>query len=425
VTSVSSSAETLHEESRQRRHGTGFWQKVSGLLLNEPPAGDHPAPPCTRHDGDVETLPHDADDVLAGMPSDHFAELFDPPTTLASSVGVELPPPGIDGALEPVDLAPPKQFAFAGDRVELEPITVIRREGLRVVPPLHQFEPDDDPAGALEVDLEDPDTDHLDLDDGETVTDGPMESREAASNDDLLAAIRSGRDLRASIADHAANGPTADDEPIALMPPAPVSRDGLDSAIGALRLVAVDDAARHLLPGGAPSVNLAPGIAAAVAVTRGDTPEFVDAKRCERWGITTDMAMSIATSNTPDSADIRIDTVVVQDAETIVLESRLPIAASALSWLDEVVDTALPVGALILLPNPRLMVIQPSRKRSQAVVETLTAFAREEGARSSELISSTMLINGDAGLEVIGQLGSAAGRLGIAAFIDRLTGADI
>lgn len=115
----------------------------------------------------------------------------------------------------------------------------------------------------------------------------------------------------------------------------------------------------------------------------------------------------------------------VQDAETIVLESRLPIAASALSWLDEVVDTALPIGALILLPNPRLMVIQPSRKRSQAVVDTLMAFAREEEGRNSELISSTMLINGDAGLDLIGQLGTAAGRLGIAASIERLTGADI
>ena len=198
----------------------------------------------------------------------------------------------------------------------------------------------------------------------------------------------------------------------------------LDSVIDALHVVAVSTSqARDLLPLDAITTPVSDGLVGAVAIARGGSIDFVGESRCERWGITPAMIGCVADSHPRAEGRIDRDVVLVDGSETVVLESRLPIAATALGFLEEFVAVPLPVGSLVLVASSNLVVIQASRSRSAAAVETLLEFAREERSTASTTLELTVMVQSPDRLEVVGDLGSAAGRLGMAAAVERLTGA--
>ena len=205
--------------------------------------------------------------------------------------------------------------------------------------------------------------------------------------------------------------------------PATTPPHDLDGAIDSLRLVPVSDSrAVTLLPDDALAIPLFPGVVGAVAIARNGRIEFVSEERINSWGITVSMAVSVAETNTRSGLDLRRSTVMVHDAQVIVLESDTPVTASALCWLDDIVGTALPIGSLVIAASSRLVLVQPAVHRAPEVVDTLIAFARHEALDPSDALEPTLFLRSASGLTLAGEIGSAAARLGVAATIDRLTG---
>ncbi|MDG2113259.1 MAG: hypothetical protein P8N02_11675 [Actinomycetota bacterium] len=195
-----------------------------------------------------------------------------------------------------------------------------------------------------------------------------------------------------------------------------------DMAVDSFRIVPISrPAADTLLPTDAITIDLADGIIGAVAIARAGSTDFVAARHCHRWGITPEMAQSVALASTRQPGEISLDVVLVDGAEALVFESELPIAAAALDWLGDVIDEALPLGTLILIPSPHLMIVQPSRTRSEIAAKTLLEFADTESSSPSELLPAMMLRQTEDGLRIVGDQSSAAGRLGLTVAAAELT----
>ena len=413
-------------DSETTRSNPSFWRRVSTLLLNSEPADLGSAvPPCTRpadDDAPAEDPVLSEDPVLAEDPVlSEDPVLPDPPRLLDPRLLADLPDVLDLEAL--ADLAPLFDTTIPDTAIPdtaipdtAIPETLLVDDGHHTSHATERRPLSDHPDRSVAV-MEPPSLDdelahdlRLDLDASlafetsvsPTSDDSPGTDTEA----DLLAVIARGHEERRASAQAEEAGPV------------------LDLSIESLRVVPISkNAGARLLPADAITINLADGLVGAVAIARAGTTDFVGDRHCERWGITADMILSVARTNTQQHGEISLDTVLVDGAETLVFESDLPIAAAALAWLDEFVETPLPVGALVLIPSSYLMVVQPSRARSEEAAQTLTAFASAEAGRGSDLMPSTMLLQTIDGLRVVGDLGSAAGRLGMAVATERLIGA--
>ena len=100
-------------------------------------------------------------------------------------------------------------------------------------------------------------------------------------------------------------------------------------------------------------------------------------------------------------------------------DAHLPLEVHVLR---DIFEPPLPLGALALVASPHLVVVQPSRSRSSAAVDMLLDFVRNEAKSETDLLSPSMLLHTEDGMELIGDLGTAAGRLGMTAAARRLTG---
>jgi hypothetical protein len=207
--------------------------------------------------------------------------------------------------------------------------------------------------------------------------------------------------------------------------PEPAIDDELDRSIGLLQLVAVSASrAASVLPDGAVTLPLATGLLGAVTIPSGDGPRFVAENQCEAWGITVPMVLSVAHSNTRENSAIDQQTVSVNGDDVIVVESGDETAASSLAWIEELAGMVLPVGALVLVASPRLMVVQATHRRSPETVDTLLDFVRSEAPEPSPFLAPLALVQTADGLEIVADLASAAGRLRLATATERLTGAE-
>jgi hypothetical protein len=367
-----------------------FWQRMSSMLLNQDPADD------AQTGTGSSTPPGPAPGPVA------------PPPGLAPPAGAQpaplAPPPGT----APAPLAPPMNAPLPFPAPE--PVDVVRpeeRDGSMVIPTLPAADPVDD------------------------------HSEDELTREILDAIARGRRDRTTNPATESVPSPfepepfTPEPEPFtpeAFTPepePEPAIDDELDRSIGLLQLVAVSASrAASVLPDGAVTLPLATGLLGAVTIPSGDGPRFVAENQCEAWGITVPMVLSVAHSNTRENSAIDQQTVSVNGDDVIVVESGDETAASSLAWIEELAGMVLPVGALVLVASPRLMVVQATHRRSPETVDTLLDFVRSEAPEPSPFLAPLALVQTADGLEIVADLASAAGRLRLATATERLTGAE-
>lgn len=309
----------------------------------------------------------------------------------------------------PIDEIDPHAEAVDTNDEVVEVVVPVIRDGVAVVEPLTPPENDEELEAALARDLG---AEFAWLDDErfDIYHDPDVVAADDATDKVLEAIARADAEALLTDADcDADDAPETESDPSSNS--APSEDQGLDAAIQSLRVVPVSGPGLALLPADAITTEVTDTITGAVATVAPGSVDFLTEDRCDSWSITAGMATSVAETNTRELGDVTADLIEVHGVQVTVVESSLPIAVSALPWLEDFVDTPLPVGSLVFAPSPHLLVIQATAARSPRTSETLMNFVRAESNPPHALLGPVLFQQTLAGLEVVSELDTAAGRL--------------
>jgi hypothetical protein len=236
----------------------------------------------------------------------------------------------------------------------------------------------------------------------------------------IISAIEDGRRARAATSATSATSP---------MP------TSLDDVLGSLYLMMVSRRHRSHLPDQIVGRPLTDGLAAILVRVTGpaaadvgdESPLVLPVTEPElvAWNLTLEMAVDLAERQTHRLAANSAQTITVDGVSTLVVESHFPIAATAMLWVGELLGMPAMESTLVALPSQNVLVAQQGAERRTETFNTIVDFLRSESAEQPKrlsgsadrptLLDPTLLRTLHGVHEIIGDLGSAAGRLRMAA----------
>lgn len=192
------------------------------------------------------------------------------------------------------------------------------------------------------------------------------------------------------------------------------SANNLAGSIEHLRLTLASTERQDRLPDDAAGRPLFAGLAAVVCSISANGSVVVTDTDLDAWGISNEMAVDLALHQTRLDPSPQRSIVLFEGAETLVVESKSPIAASSVMWLPELLGGQIPHGSMVALASQHVMVVRSGPSNSPSSDEALTEFLYREadptGPLAPRLIQWTLT-----GPELVGQVDSAAGRFAMAA----------
>jgi hypothetical protein len=196
------------------------------------------------------------------------------------------------------------------------------------------------------------------------------------------------------------------------------STNNLAGSIEHLRLTLASKERQDRLPDDAAGRPLFAGLAAVVSLISANESTPVTDTDLAAWGISNKMAVDLALRQTRLDPSAQRSIVLFEGAETLVVESKSPIAASSIMWLSELLGGQITHGTMVALASQHVMVVRPGPPTSPRSDEALTEFLYREadptGPLAPRLIRWTLT-----GPELAGEVDSAAGRFAMGALDTR------